>query len=1171
MNTRKSQNKQRVAPFRAAMRRALLAGLVLLCGPTLRAENTGADKIDFNRQIRPILSQNCFLCHGPDEKERKGKLRLDLRDDALKAGSSGNAAIVPGDPGKSEVMARVTHSDPDELMPPTKSGKKLSSEQVGLLRKWIEQGANYATHWAYSKPVRPPLPAPKDGAWPKNGIDHFILGRLDQEGLKPMAEADKYALARRVSLDLTGLPPSIEEVDKFANDNSPDAYENYVDDLLAKESFGEHWARLWLDLARYADSAGYADDPLRSIWAFRDYVIKSFNANKPFDQFTVEQMAGDLLPEPTEEQLVATAFHRNTMTNNEGGTNDEEFRNAAIVDRVNTTMTVWMGTSMACAQCHTHKYDPISQDEYFQFMAFLNNTEDADRGDETPVHKFFTRSQGEQREKLQIEISALDLILRTSTPELESSFAKWEQGFPRELNWKTSKPGSVKYNRELPIATRDDGTVRADPGRAKETYSVELPIQGTQLTGVRLEALPDEALPEKGAGLGADGSFLVNRISAILVPPNSETVPGRYVRIEIPGKEKILSLAEVQVFSGSENVARAGEASQSSTEYDAQARLAIDGNTDGNFQAKSTTHSSTSENPWWELDLKEARAIQRLVIWSRTDNDLHKRLKDFRITVLNEKREPLWERMVKDAPNPSSEFAVDGTRAVRFSVAYADNVENSKDAAAVLSEKADPKKGWTAGKGDGKEHWLALVTEQSLSVPDGSKLVVTIEQNSGKNQSLGSFRFSTTENPALPNFGKVAPEILALMTREPTSRSKEDSGHLLNYYLRQIAPQLEKERTRVAELNRQLEAIKPNTVPILRELAGDKRRKTKFQFRGNWMDLGKEVTEAVPVALHQLPSEAPRNRLTLAKWLVDSNNPLTARVVANRFWEQIFGIGLVRTSEEFGSQGEPPSHPELLDWLAVELMEQKWDVKNFLKTLVTSATYRQSSKVTPELAERDPDNRLLARGPRFRMSAEMVRDQALSIAGLLSPKMYGPSVKPPRPASGLSAAFGSSVDWKTSEGEDRFRRALYTEWRRTSPYPSMATFDAPNREVCTVRRTRTNTPLQALVTLNDPVYFEASQALGRRMAQTKGSLADKVRHGFRTCLLRQPTEKELGRLVTLFGEALAEYAKGNPESARNIASEPIGPVPTGQDATELAAWTTVANVLLNLDETLMKR
>lgn len=844
------------------MSRLIALSLCLCFTGNLTAADGSSSKIDFNRDIRPILSNQCAKCHGPDPKERKGGvdgLRLDVRDDAI-ADLGGYAAIAPGHPEKSSLVERITSRDDDERMPPKGSGKKLTPREIELLTRWIKEGAEYAPHWSYVKPTRPPLPAVKQTNWPRNEVDYFLLSRLEREGLAPSPEADAYALIRRASLDLTGLPPRDEDLTRLENEfslsRSPDAkdwYEEYVDQLLDSPRYGEHWAHAWLDLARYADSAGYADDPPRTIWPFRDYVIRSLNANKPLDQFTVEQIAGDLLPKPTEEQLIATAFHRNTLTNNEGGTQDEEFRNVAVVDRVNTTMAVWMGTTMACAQCHSHKYDPITQEEYFRFFAFFNNTEDADKKDESPILSQFTKEQERQKASWQAEIKKLEVELAKDSPELLAGQKQWEDEFPSE-----------------------------------------------------------------------------------------------------------------------------------------------------------------------EIEL--------------------------------------------------------------------------------------------------------LVTPES---------------------------------------------ILKLLSTSADDRTDAQKAELTKHYLA-VAPARRPQRQRLGQLKKQLADMKPaSTVPIMRELPDDKRRVTKLQHRGNYLDVGEPVTPGTPACFPQLP-EGPVNRLALARWLVDENNPLTARVLANRFWEQIFGIGLVATSEEFGSQGDLPTNPELLDWLATELIRLKWDQKAFLKLLVTSAAYRQSSRVTPELLARDPDNRLLARGPRVRLSAEMVRDQALAVSGLLSGKMHGPPVKPPQPTLGLNAAFGSAVDWQPSTGDDKFRRALYTTWRRSNPYPSMATFDAPNREVCTLRRDRTNTPLQALVTLNDPVYLEAAQALARRIATSGSSPPDRVAFAFRTCLSRPPHDGEVDRIVKLYEQSLVDFMNDD-AAAKKMATEPIGAAPAGANLSELAAWTVVSNVLLNLDEMFMKR
>ncbi len=1153
------------------------AGLCISSSLAFAAEKP----LDFNREVKPILSNKCFFCHGPDEAERKGGtdgLRLDTAEGAT-ADLGGHAAIVPGNPSKSELFARITTDDADLAMPPRETGKQLTAEEIAILKKWIEQGAKYSQHWSYVPPQRPAVPAVKNNAWPKNDVDRFLLARLEQESLAPSAEADKYALIRRVTLDLTGLPPTLEEVDAFLNDKTEQAYEKLIDRLLAKPAFGEHFARDWLDLARYADSAGYADDPPRNIWLFRDYVIRSINANKPFDQFTIEQIAGDLLPDPTDEQIIATAFHRNTLTNNEGGTNDEEFRNVAVVDRVNTTFAVWMGTTIACAQCHTHKYDPITQEEFFRVFAIFNNSEDADRRDESPLFTQLTTEQREQQKHLQQDLAWLEEQLKKPTPELEEAQQVWEAKFPRQLAWQTLRPEKFESTAGLQGKVADDGTVLINETAADDRYTLEIPVkdQGS-LRALRLSTLPSEMLPGKGAGHGG-GNFVVTNILAEIVPANSPAASqGRYIRVELPGNGKILSLAEVEVFRGTENIARQGKATQSSTDYEGAAGRAIDGNSNGNyFESNSVTHSAVSDNPWWEVDLQSEQPIERIVLWNRSDGEVGKRLADFRVSVLNEKRETVWQQDIAQPPSPSTPLSPSGRRSITFTKALADYEQNGFSAATVIDAddakkpKGKKERGWAVGGKTNERHELTLIAAESVPLPAGSKIVVSIEQGSKHpNHTLGHFQLSATADVAVEEYVKTPANVLAALQVEAAARTGEQKQTITQYFL-SFTPALEQTRKELAAAQKKLTEFKPESVPVMRELPKAKQRVTKLQHRGNFLDLGQEVSPGIPEAFGTFPAEVMPDRLALAKWLLDERNPLTARVVANRFWEQIFGIGIVSTSEEFGNQGDLPFHPELLDWLATELVRLKWDTKAFLKMLVMTAAYRQASNVTLALNERDPDNRLLARGPRFRLSAEMVRDQALAVGGLLSNKMYGPPVKPPQPAIGLSAAFGGGIDWQTSSGEDKYRRGLYTTWRRSNPYPSMATFDAPNREVCTLRRSRTNTPLQALVTLNDPVYLEAAQALARRMAKEGGmSPSERATYGFRLVLTRPPHEAEAARLVALFEQARQRFEK-EPDKAMKLATEPLGALPAGMNATELAAWTLVGNVLLNLDETVMKR
>ena len=1153
--------------------------LTLLSAVTLAR---AADAVpDFNRDIRPILSDKCYRCHGPDDQDRKGGqngLRLDTAAGAREDLGGGGFAIVSGKPEKSELLSRVKSTDEEEVMPPAKTGKALSPHEIDLLQRWIAAGASYAQHWSYEKPTAVEPPAVQDHAWPRTAVDRFILARLAQEGLRPQPEADRAALARRVALDLTGLPPDTDELDAFLADPGADAYERFVDRQLAKPAYGEHWARAWLDLARYADSKGYADDQPRSIWKYRDYVIDAFNQNLPFDRFTIEQLAGDLLPNPTPAQLFATGFHRNTMNNTEGGTDDEEFRTVAVVDRVNTTMSVWMGTSMACAQCHTHKYDPLTHKEYFQLYAIFNQSEDADRNDEAPVLDYFTEEQKRQREDWEAEVAALERKLTAARSAHLAAARQWAREFPARIEWRMPLPDTFKSEAGAAMRTDATGAVFVEPGQKTDTYTLALPVKaGEGVTALRLESLPHESLPGRGAG-NAKGNFVVTRVRVGVKPPEPFR-RARFIRIESPGKARLLSLAEVEVFSGGRNIAGGGVASQISTGEQAEARRAIDGGTDGDILNGSVSQTGTADNPWWELDLGAEQPLERVLIWGRRGEEGTPM--GLRVTVLDQERRPVFERTTREFPRPTNTIDLSDPRELPMARASADFSQSGFEVSAVITDaepravparkKAASKRGWAVGGGVAKAHALMLEPQKPIVLQPGETLVVTIEQKSATtNATLNHFRVGYSTDPQAVDHVRTPPAELALLLIPEPDRDAGGQDRLLDYYVRHVAPELQSERKRLAAVSKSIDDLTAYTSPIMRELPADQRRTTNIHLRGNFRSLGEEVGPGVPAAFPPLPAGEPANRLSLARWLVDENNPLTARVLANRMWEAIFGLGLVRTAEEFGSQGERPSHPELLDWLAVELVRTQWDLKRFLRLLVTSAAYRQNSRVTAEALAADPENRLLSRGPRFRLTAEMVRDQALAVSGLLSAKTHGPSARPFQPAFDLRAAFGSALDWTTSKGEDRFRRGLYTEWRRSSPYPSMVTFDAPNREVCTLVRNRSNTPLQALVTLNDPVYVEAAQALGQRIAAGGGTVGERLRGGFRRVLARPPTAGELQHLVTLHQQALAHYTR-LPDQAAMLVANPELPAASPAAPAELAAWTAVANVLLNLDEALMKR
>lgn len=1152
----------------------LAAALICVAG----APGTACGQIpDFNRDIRPILSNRCFKCHGPDQNKVQAGLRLESRESATGPLESGSTAIVPGDPDESELFLRITDEDEESRMPPAEFGPRLSEKEIETLRSWIAGGAAYARHWSYVSPLRPAMPVPEPALanWPKNSIDHFVLEQMRRHGLQPSPEADRAVLARRVFLDLTGLPPTIAEVDAFVADTNPQAYERLVEDLLDRPAYGEHWARQWLDLARYADSAGYADDPPRTIWAYRDWVIRALNDNMPFDRFTLEQLAGDLLPDPSDDQLIATAFHRNTQTNNEGGTTDEEYRNVAVVDRVNTTMAVWMGTTMACAQCHHHKYDPISQEDYFRFFAILNNTQDADAGDDGPRMSIYTAEQKKLKQGLEARIASLNQVIGTATDNLVAEQQQWEMRLGSQASW--SDPGGLSATRSSggPIVLQDDQSFLVTSVAEKDAYAVDIPlapqsVRATSVSAIRLETLPDESLPNRGSGHG-DGNFVISQITAQWIPGSAQVPLARYLRISLAGTQKILSLAEVQVLVGGQNVAGQGKATQNSVDFSGPAELAIDGNTDGYFANKSVTHTAISDNPWWELDLQSLRPIEKISVWNRMDEGVQDRLRGFQISLLDEDRREVWTEFVQDAPRPSTDFNPSHIRSLVFDTAVADYEQEKFSATSVLKASSDGTSGWGVGGDTQSPHWLELALAETFHTSDPGVLRIHIEHNSvHANHLVGRFRVRMTSDDATLRRARLPAAIRKIVDLEPNRREPAQLDMLAQFFRANIAEGLANERAQLAAAQKQLAEIQPaTTVLVLRELT-ENRRVTRLQYRGNYLDQGPELAPGFPATFHAIPPEKPIDRKTLADWLVDRSNPLTARVQVNRYWESLFGRGLVATSEEFGSQGELPTHPELLDWLAVDLMENGWDMKSILKKIVTSATYRQSSRISAESLSLDPENRWLSRGPRVRLSAEAVRDQALFVSGLLSPKMFGPPVRPPQPSFGLTAAFGGSTDWSTSEGDDRYRRAIYTTWRRSNPYPSMSTFDAPNREVCTIRRNHTNTPLQSLVTLNDPAFVEAAQSLGRWTLNMPGALPEQIAAAFHRCLLRRPSDAELKALVDLYTESQSEFAS-QPELALQLATEPLGPLPDGTEVTQAAAMTVVGNVILNLDEMFLKR
>ncbi len=1019
---------------------------VLLLSPfTAQAE------VDFSRDILPILSNNCFQCHGPDSAQRTADLRLDQEDGAFTELPSGEFAVVKGKPEHSALIHRITSEDEDLKMPPGDSGKSLTEKDITLLRQWIAEGANWNEHWAYVPPQLPTLPTPVKGWKQNNAIDLFIQARLQSTGISPEEEADKETLIRRLTLDLTGLPPTVAEVDAFLADNSELAYERLVDRLLQSERFGEHMARSWLDAARFADTHGLHLDNERSIWPYRDWVINAFNENMPFDQFTVEQLAGDLLPEPSLNQRVATGFNRCNVTTSEGGSIDEEYYVRYAVDRVETTATVWMGLTAGCAACHDHKFDPLSQKEFYQlFSYFFSLTERAMDG---------------------------NALL---------------------------PPPSVKVPSEVQIAEKarlNSESMAADQEVMNLLLNAEYtdPFTGTDFPEYQKldKVWFDDVLPE-----GAQ--------------PQGNT-PWEFV--EAP---------DHPVFSGKNSTTRTGKPEDGITQHFFTG--AKDGPTIAEGDILFTYVYLDTDNPPESIQLQfNDGSWEHRATWGADKCFLAGR--DF-------------EGNRQKGPLPES------GKWVRLEVT----------AAEVGLKPGAKLNGWAFTQFGGTVNWDQAGTVGAPQLSEEQKGSLAIWEHYQK----------TVNNTAPDNIDKIF-EVKA------EERTEAQLAELKKYYIENINPEiaskLAEPRKKAADLKKGLEDLE-KAIPAT--LVMEDRKEMRIAHileRGEYDKKGEPVESAVPVWLGSSPEDSPKNRLGLAQWLVNPTHPLTSRVTVNRYWQHFFGTGIVKTSEDFGVQGEQPSHPQLLDWLALNFIESGWDIKGFQKLIVMSATYKQSSRVDPDKLAIDSQNRLLARGPRFRLDAEVIRDQVLSVSGLLIGKIGGKSVKPYQP-EGLwkPVGFGGSntAIFRQDSGDALFRRSMYTFWKRTSPPPSMAIFDAPDRETCQVRRTRTNTPLQALVLLNDVQFIEAARRFAEKVIADGGdSVESRVNYVYRSVLARQPTQKELEIVSGLFNEHFEEF-QTNPEAAKQLLS--LGESGRNEElnSTELGAWTMIVHLVFNLSETVTK-
>ena len=1089
-----------------------LLGVATFAHLAAAPKGTADEGVDFSREVRPILSDKCFACHGPDEGPRQADLRLDTKQGAF-ADRGGSQVIVPGNSAASRLYQRVSHKQEIARMPPPSADRQLSEGEIDTIRRWIDQGAEWETHWAFQTPQRPEPPEVGDDAWGRNAIDRFVLARIEREGLKPSPQADKNTLIRRASFDLTGVPPTPEQVAAFVADDSENAYEKVVDRLLESEHYGERMAMEWLDLARYADTQGYHIDNLREMWPWRDWVIRSFNDNKPFDEFTVEQIAGDLLPNSTLDQKIATGFSRNHMINAEGGAIAAEYHTEYVIDRVETTSTVWLGLTMGCARCHDHKYDPLRQKEFYEFFAFFNTIPDRGldgaAGNAKPILRLPT---GDQENRLDEISRALDDLEETLGNErVDEWVAEWQEtalpGIP--IANTEGLAGHYEFNKGLNDSSGHEHHARV--ARGEVTYD-ELNVgDGIQFDGETRVAFT--ATP-----LEREGPFSVAFWTSIR-PPEDKALMSVFQKLDLTRDRR-----GFEIFVGE------AEPANMQLKFNIYVRLSHRWPDDGIEVRTKEKVRGPGHHYIVTYDGSGKAAGVRLFINSKEQE---------MIATLDSLKGPYQHSGPLEAGVPGVFKPYNGSLddlRVYDRVIGAGDIKQLFEHEGMRAILASPIDGCAEGMKEFDANKKADIDGTGENVP-----VVSAQSASGR-------------------------RLRACLSRRDRFRE---------YYLTHAAPDdikaLYKRKKDLQKEKGELESSIPS-VMVMAEMKQP--RETFVLGRGDYRNKTEKVEPGLPAFLPPLPKDAPPNRLGLARWLVDPSHPLTARVTVNRYWQMYFGTGLVMTSENFGSQAEAPSHPNLLDWLAVEFVDSGWDIKGMQKRIVMSATYRQSSKTTPELISRDPRNRLLARATRFRLPAEMVRDTALAAAGLLNTKVGGPSVYPYQPP-GLwkEMSIGlwfSGQEYEVDAGDDLYRRGMYTVWRRTVPPPSLHAFDAPDREECTSRRARTNTPLQALVLMNDPTYVEAARVFAERMITEGGSRAeDRIQYAYRRTLAREASREEAKLLQGLAAEQ-HEALRKNDGAARGLigVGETAGN-PKIEDA-ELAAWTMVASTILNLDEAITK-
>ncbi len=1186
-----------------------IAGFVLVFGASFAAPPTKNKTVaapDFNREVRPILANHCFQCHGPDERNRLAGLRLDSYSAAIAKLADGNHAVLPGALNKSEMLARIAAHD-EMQMPPLAANKPLTDAQKQIITRWVLSGAKYEPHWAFIPPKQAPLPVSQT-KWARNPIDNFTFAAMQKAGLKPAPEADKYTLVRRVYLDLIGLPPTPAQADAFARDKRPDAYERLVDSLLASPHYGERWARPWLDLARYSDTNGYEKDRPRSIYPYRDWVINALNRDMPFDQFTIKQIAGDLLPNATVSDRIATGFHRNTMQNEEGGNDPLEYRFNAMTDRVATTGTTWLGLTTGCAQCHTHKYDPIPHREYYRFMAFLDNANE-------------------------IPMDIPSKTIATERAAIESEIAKREADLPNRypaavpVEWQPVKPAQTTIASGATSATLPDNSVLIGGTNPNaDTYTTTLPSDLKSVSFLRLETLTDASLGAQGPGRTPHGNFVLSEITATVTPNDAPDKPQtvKFSRAEsdvaqdgfpalgaidgkpetgwavsVPGKlnaNHTLTLALEKPISLPRGGTWTVTLAQNYGSHHTIGKFRLSLGESSPTPAASTVETRRKERlqaayaDWkkpleasgvsWTV-LKPIRAKANVPVLQILPDDsvlstsditkhdvydvdfahLPNAITALRVEVLPDASLPrggpgrvYYEGAPGDFWFNELTIKADGTP-----VKLVKGMATVGNGNALVDGITDT--GWSTGGQPGKVNAAVVVFDKPITA---SRLSLQMLFERYYASSLGRFRISVTGDPKA---GAVAllPEVEAALVTPEAERTPAQNATLMRAFVN-VAPELGGERAEIDALRSRLPAY-PTTL-VFQERPANNIRPTYVHHRGEFLQTEEKVTPGVFSVLNPLPKNAPLNRLTFARWLVSPQNPLTARVTVNRQWATFFGNGIVRTTQDFGYQGDPPTQPELLDWMAVEFMKQGWSVKKLHRLIVTSATYRQSSVTTADKRAKDPENRLLSRSPRLRLEAELIRDSALAESGLLSEKIGGPSVFPPQaPGVTTDGAYGP-LTWTVSKGEDRYRRGLYTFSKRTAPYATFATFDAPSGEATCPRRETSNTPLQALTLLNSEAFMEAAQALGKTIAVQPGTVPDKATFLFRRCVTRPPTASELTALTAFYEKEKARFEKKelDPVKIGGAAAES-----TPEATIERAAWTTLARTLLNIDEAIVRR